>query len=343
MHDIIPRSTIRLRLSSLHRPALHQLRQGFQVAIDLIELRPNCSIWAVCVVLKCLVKLIINQFFSFHILSPYFTRPCCRSNEFWTTPILSNRESRSDHVGNSSLLCPAWIKAWRQQPSSRLWTTSAVRAWQKHLVPRQDLINQAMSIHRSIHDPSTHSSIHLFSQASIHPWIRHHPASSIKHHRTMMNHGFIHWSLHFSLLQPHDFPVRFGTSIGAKPPSKPSVVSQHHSDGTWHLEPPRQDHPRSREFRVEVEMWELWEHQHRQNCHRSWPFEYNYQSNLKYWPQRSNPGGSSGHQVTTYVHLGTSNVHRGCLTPRALSPTQSNAPVSVSSWIQIWYVRKWSK
>ena len=54
----------------------------------------------------------------------------------------------------------------------------------KHLVPRQDLINQAMSIHRSIHDPSTHSSIHLFSQASIHPWIRHHPASSIKHHRT---------------------------------------------------------------------------------------------------------------------------------------------------------------
>ena len=51
---------------------------------------------------------------------------------------------------------------------------------QKHLVPRQDLINQAMSIHRSIRDPSTHSSIHLFSQSGVNPSLD--PASSIKHH-----------------------------------------------------------------------------------------------------------------------------------------------------------------
>ena len=104
---------------------------------------------------------------------------------------------------NSSLLRPAWIKAWRQ-PSSRLWTTSAVRAWPKHLVPRQDL-NQAMSIHRSIHDPSTHS-IHLFSQASIHPWIRHHPASSITIQYHSASFGIIHiWK--DALVEWHPKPV----------------------------------------------------------------------------------------------------------------------------------------
>ena len=46
--------------------------------------------------------------------------------------------------------------------------------------------------------------------------------------------------------------------------------------------------------------------------------------NLKYWPQRSIPGGSSGHHVCSSWNLKRPS---GCLTPRALSPTQSNAPV----------------
>ena len=51
----------------------HKNRQQHPKALDDYSIINNCSIWAVCVVLKCLVKLIINQFFpftSFHHISP---------------------------------------------------------------------------------------------------------------------------------------------------------------------------------------------------------------------------------------------------------------------------------
>ena len=161
-------------------PSLHQLRQGFQVAIDLIELRPNCSLWAVCVVLKWLVKLIINHFFSFHHISPvhvadqmnFEPRPSYPTeNRDWIMPATraccARRGFRKREGSSHQVVCG------QPQPLSE-------HGLKKHLVPRQDLINPAMSIHRSIHDPSTHSSIHLFSQSGVNPSLD--PASSVKHH-----------------------------------------------------------------------------------------------------------------------------------------------------------------
>lgn len=186
-----------------------------------------------------------------------------------------------------------------------------------------------MSIHRSIHDPSTHSSIHLFSQASIHPWIRHHPASSIKHHRTTDS-SIDHCISPCCNLMIFRFvlELQLEPSRLRSPASCPSIIPM--GRGTW-------NHP-AKTTRDPASFGWKWRCGNCGNINTAKIATVadllniiTKASNLKYWPQRSIPGGSSGHQVTTYVHLGTSNVHRGCLTPRALSPTQSNAPVSVSS------------
>ena len=59
----------------------HKNRQQHPKALDDYSIINNCSIWAVCVVLKCLESREADHK-PVLFLSPYFTRPCCRSNEF---------------------------------------------------------------------------------------------------------------------------------------------------------------------------------------------------------------------------------------------------------------------